>query len=118
MTQPVADQLGVWKLPPNLRSCFNARGYYDPLRFVVRLRPDIRRRLEALEPGVRNSGEISDDIRLIGYRLRSPRTLGQSPHQHQTSSVGESTFWTRTGSAHKNGSPATQEMPPHGLGYS
>src|SRR5580698_3668203 len=86
MTQPVADQLGVWKLPPNLRSCFNARGYYDPLRFVVRLHPDIRRRLEALEPGVRNSGELSDDI-LFDQSTYFHETVHWSQHTGSTSGL-------------------------------
>jgi hypothetical protein len=86
MTQPIADQLGVWKLPPNLRSCFNARGYYDPLRFVVRLRPDIRRRLEALEPGVRNSGEISDDI-IFDHSTYFHETVHWSQHTGSTSGL-------------------------------
>jgi hypothetical protein len=34
---------------PTFASCWNARGLYDPLRFVLRLRPDIHRELDSFE---------------------------------------------------------------------
>jgi hypothetical protein len=86
MTRTIADQLGVWKLPPNLRSCFNARGLYDPLRFVVRLRPDIHRRLEGVESGVRSPRELSDEF-LFDYSTYFHETVHWSQHIGSTSGL-------------------------------
>ncbi len=47
-----------WLLPPELYSCFNARGLYNPMQFVLRLRPDIHKQLDSIEPGVKSAGEL------------------------------------------------------------
>jgi len=47
-----------WALPPELYSCWNARGLYNPTQFVLRLRPDIQKELESIEPGIKSSGEL------------------------------------------------------------
>lgn len=93
MTQPIADQLGIWKLPPNLRTCLNARGLYDPLRFVVRLRPDIHRELESLEAGVRSSGELSDEI-IFAHSTYFHETVHWSQHIGSTSGLLLSFMYT------------------------
>jgi hypothetical protein len=86
MTEPIADQLGVWKLPPNLRTCLNALGLYDPLRFVVRLRPDIHRVLESVESGVRGAGELSDEI-ILANSTYFHETVHWSQHIGSTSGL-------------------------------
>lgn len=86
MTHPIADQLGVWKLPPNLRSCLNARGLNDPLRFVVRLRPDIHRNLETGESGVRSSGELSEEI-IFDHSTYFHETVHWSQHIGSTAGL-------------------------------
>lgn len=47
-----------WTLPPELYSCWNARGLYNPTQFVLRLRPDIQKELESIEPGIKSTGEL------------------------------------------------------------
>lgn len=45
----------------SLYSCWNARGQYDALRFVLRLRPDIHRQLSKSTSGYFLSGELDDE---------------------------------------------------------
>ncbi len=54
----LVEQNECWTLPPELHSCLNARGLYNPMRFVLRLRPDIHKELDSIEPGVRSTGEL------------------------------------------------------------
>jgi hypothetical protein len=39
------------------RSCLNARGLYDSMQFVLRLRPDLHYLLDQVETGIANSGD-------------------------------------------------------------
>jgi hypothetical protein len=47
----LADE--AWQLPPELHSCWNARGSYNPLQFVLRLRPDVHAELDSAGDGIR-----------------------------------------------------------------
>lgn len=47
-----------WPLPSELYSCWNVRGLYNPTQFVLRLRPDIHKELESIEPGIRSNGDL------------------------------------------------------------
>ncbi|MGS5089712.1 hypothetical protein ACVC7V_24780 [Hydrogenophaga sp. A37] len=42
----------AWGIPSDLYSCVQAKGMYSPLRFVLRLRPDIHRALNSAPEGV------------------------------------------------------------------
>ncbi len=42
--------------PSDYKSCFNARGLYDSMQFVLRLRPDIHKLLEKTKTGVHSAG--------------------------------------------------------------
>lgn len=52
------EQAESWILPPELHSCLNARGLYNPIQFVLRLRPDIHKELGSIEPGIRTTSEL------------------------------------------------------------
>jgi len=54
----LVEQEEGWVLPPELHSCWNARGLYNPMQFVLRLRPDIHKELESIEPGIRLAREL------------------------------------------------------------
>lgn len=47
--------------PQELYSCWNVRGLYSPLQFVLRLRPDIHRALSTSPVGVIARGQLSDE---------------------------------------------------------
>lgn len=49
----------AWPLPETLYSCWNAKGLYSPLQFVLRLRLDIRNALESAPSGIVRPGELS-----------------------------------------------------------
>ena len=55
----LAEKEEGWKLPPQLYSCWNVRGLYNPMQFVLRLRPDIHTVLNTIEPGIKSSSELS-----------------------------------------------------------
>lgn len=71
------ELLGVgeqdWQLPPTLHSCWNARGLYDPLTFVLRLRPDIHALLED-----------AHDARSSGRTVSAEQIQGFSTYFHET----------------------------------
>lgn len=50
-----------WSLPTELYSCWNARGLYNPLQFVLRLRPDLHRALNSAPAGLVTRSEVSDE---------------------------------------------------------
>ena len=54
----LSDQDEAWQLPSKFHSCWNARGSYNPLEFVLRLRPDIHQALDTINPGIRSAGEL------------------------------------------------------------
>ena len=43
---------GLPASPGDLNACLNARGLYNPFQFVLRLSPQVHRRLEALPNGM------------------------------------------------------------------
>jgi hypothetical protein len=51
----------AWLLPPKLRACWNARGLYSPLQFVLRLRPDVHRALNSAPAGVVTPNQLSNE---------------------------------------------------------
>lgn len=51
----------AWLLPPKLHACWNARGLYSPLQFVLRLRPDVHRALNSAPTGVVVPREVSEE---------------------------------------------------------
>ncbi len=55
----LVEQEEGWALPPELHSCWNARGLYNPMQFVLRLRPDIHKELDSIEPGIRSTGDLN-----------------------------------------------------------
>jgi hypothetical protein len=58
----LVDAAEAWQLPPTLHACWNAKGLYEPLKFVLRLRPDIHNELattdEAKKAGKITSSQI------------------------------------------------------------
>lgn len=55
------DSEEVWALPGDLHSCWNARGLYSPLQFVLRLRPDLHRALNSAPAGLVTEDELSEE---------------------------------------------------------
>jgi len=55
----LSEQNESWVLPPELYSCWNARGLYNPLQFVLRLRPDIHKELDSIAPGIKSSSDLT-----------------------------------------------------------
>lgn len=51
----------AWCLPTELYSCWNARGLYSPLQFVLRLRPDIHKILNSTPVGQISRDQLSDE---------------------------------------------------------
>jgi hypothetical protein len=51
----------TWTLPTEFYSCWNARGLYNPLQFVLRLRPDIHRALNAAPSGLLSASQVSEE---------------------------------------------------------
>lgn len=51
----------AWLLPPKPRACWNANGLYDPLQFVLRLRPDVHAELDSAPNGVVTLQELSSE---------------------------------------------------------
>lgn len=51
----------AWALPPEFYSCWNARGLYNPLQFVLRLRPDIHRALNSAPAGLVMRNQLSEE---------------------------------------------------------
>lgn len=51
----------AWTLPTGFYSCWNARGLYSPLQFVLRLRPDIHRALNAAPAGLIMRKQLSEE---------------------------------------------------------
>lgn len=49
-----------WRLPPRFGACWDARGIYSPMQFVLRLRPDIHRVLKAEAQGVSEASKKSE----------------------------------------------------------
>lgn len=58
----LVEQEEGWVLPPELHSCWNARGLYNPMQFVLRLRPDIHKELESIEPGISLARELQFEL--------------------------------------------------------
>lgn len=54
-----ASQEDAWNLPQDLYSCWEARGSYSPLEFVLRLRPDIHNALNAAPTGLVSVKELT-----------------------------------------------------------
>lgn len=46
-----------YELSENFKGCYNARGQYDSMQFVLRLRPDLHARLEKTVTGIAKSGD-------------------------------------------------------------
>lgn len=57
------DSPEAWLLPNELHSCWNARGMYSPLQFVLRLRPDIHRALNQTSAGWHSASLLSFEQR-------------------------------------------------------
>jgi len=51
----------AWSLPEDFYSCWNARGLYNPLQFVLRLRPDIHKILSGAPNGRVRLGQLSTE---------------------------------------------------------
>ena len=51
----------AWGVPPEFYSCWNARGLYNPLQFVLRLRPDIHRALSSAPAGLITRDRASEE---------------------------------------------------------
>lgn len=51
----------AWGLPSEFYSCWNARGLYNPLQFVLRLRPDIHRALSSAPAGLIMRNQLSEE---------------------------------------------------------
>lgn len=51
----------AWNLPSEFYSCWNARGLYNPLQFVLRLRPDVHRALSSAPTGLVSANEMSSE---------------------------------------------------------
>jgi hypothetical protein len=51
----------VWASATEFSSCWNARGLYNPLQFVLRLRPDIHRALNSAPIGLLSPGDLTDE---------------------------------------------------------
>lgn len=51
----------AWGLPSEFYSCWNARGLYNPLQFVLRLRPDIHRALNSAPAGLILRNQLSEE---------------------------------------------------------
>lgn len=88
-----------WKLPPTLRACWNARGAYDPLRFVLRLRPDIHRELNSVTSGVQEIRHVS-----FGQVSAFSTLLHETVHwwQHVGSTIGLALSLLYPAQAHLN----------------
>ncbi len=102
MNHSDADHLATseaWLLPTELYSCWNARGLYSPLQFVLRLRPDVHRALESIPSGWHSASDLSVD------QLYAASTyLHETIHwwQHVGSSVGLSLSLLYPAQAHLN----------------
>lgn len=51
----------AWGVPSEFYSCWNARGLYNPLQFVLRLRPDIHRALNSAPEGIVIRNQLSEE---------------------------------------------------------
>jgi hypothetical protein len=65
--------------PLELNACLNSHGLYDPLRFVLRLSPEVHRKIEALQAEFA-AGRVSfEDLRAFSshasIRASHPSTL-------------------------------------------
>ena len=49
---PLDDQSGLIDCPTTLNACLNSHGLYDPFRFVLRLSPEIHRKIAAMQTGI------------------------------------------------------------------
>jgi hypothetical protein len=63
----------AWMLPDDLYSCWQARGLYSPLQFVLRLRPDVHRALNSAPAG------LVESVALIKEQI-----LAFSTYLHET----------------------------------
>jgi len=82
----LVKQEECWLLPPELHSCWNARGLYNPLQFVLRLRPDIHRQLGSIKPGIRTAGEL-DFESIQAYSTYFHETIHWWQHVGSTSGL-------------------------------
>lgn len=51
----------AWEVSKDLYSCWNARGLYNPLQFVLRLRPDVHRALNGAPAGVVTPQQLTEE---------------------------------------------------------
>jgi len=84
--------------PVELNACLNSHGLYDPLRFVLRLSPEVHRKIEALQ-AERATGRLSFD----GLRAFSTY-VHETIHwwQHVGSSIGLILSLSYPAQAHAN----------------
>lgn len=62
--------------PLALNACLNSHGLYDPFRFVLRLSPEVHRKIEALQADYA-AGKISfDGLRAFSTTCMKPSTGG------------------------------------------
>lgn len=55
------DSHEAWRLPSDLYSCWNVRGMYSPLQFVLRLRPDIHAALNQAPAGWSSVSQLTSE---------------------------------------------------------
>jgi hypothetical protein len=76
----------TWITPENLYSCWNARGLYSPMQFVMRLRPDVHRALTQAPSGLVKGGELSDE-QILAFSTYLHETVHWWQHVGTTSGI-------------------------------
>jgi hypothetical protein len=90
MTSPLNNSLlashtEAWRLPATFYSNWKAQGSYSPLRYVVRLRPDVHRALESFEPSIHTFNELEGE-QILAFSTYLHETIHW--WQHVGSTVG------------------------------
>jgi hypothetical protein len=66
---PLDDQSGLIDCPTTLNACLNSHGLYDPFRFVLRLSPEVHRKIAALQTGIVTGRIDSEGLRAFSTYL-------------------------------------------------